>query len=174
MTQPAGKQQTVAAEKIEAQTRAELELRACYESWYKTCVEMEKLEHFESRVFREVQRLQREVSQGQLDNIGERFAAAVRSIESSVQPRRKITYLNMVATIRELSDLNLKWYKAAPRSKSDQAWMLRQNRHLMLEIAAGKIDNLAERFSLLAETIPAAPAAVPDTQEGEGEIEDRP
>jgi hypothetical protein len=171
MTRSAGKQQAVASEKIAAQIRAEQELRACYESWYKTCLAAGKIEHLASRVYREVQRLQLEVSQGQVGNIGERFAEAVMNIEASILPRRKITYLNMVATIRELSDLNIKWYKAAPRSKSDQAWMLRQTRHLMLEIAAGNIDNLAERFSLLAEVMPTAPAMKPSSLEGEDEIE---
>jgi hypothetical protein len=173
MTRSAGKQQAVVPEKIAAQMRAEQELRDCYESWYKTCLEEGRIERLASCVFREVQRLQLEVGQGQVDKISERFAAAVKNSEASIQPRRKITYLNMVATIRELSELNIKWYKAAPRSKPDQAWMLRQTRHLMLEIAAGNIDNLAERFSLLAEMLPAAPAKDPASLEGEEEIEAR-
>ncbi len=172
MTRSAGKQQALVPEKIEEQIWAEQELRACYESWYKACVAAGKIEYLESRVFREVQRLLHELSQGQLADISERFSAAVKSVEeASIPPRRKITYLNMVATIRELSDLNIKWYKAAPRSKSDQAWMLRQTRHLMLEIAAGNIDNLSERFSLLAEMIPVDPAENPASAEGEDEIE---
>ncbi len=173
MTRSARKQQAVEPEKKEEQIRAEQELRACYESWYKARAEAERIEGLERLVFREVQRLQHELSQGQTTNIGERFAAAVEQIEASTQRRRKITYLNMVATIRELSDLNIKWYKAAPRSKSEQAWMLRQTRHLMLELAAGNIDNLGERFRLLAEIMPVEPAAEADSQVGEDEIETR-
>ncbi len=171
MTRLVGKQQAVEIHKIEDQLSAEQELRACYESWYKACVESGRLEYLESRVFREVQHLQLELSQGKTANISERFAAAVENVEASTQHKRKITYLNMVATIRELSDLNIKWYKAMPRSKSDQAWMLRQTRHLLLEIAAGNIDNLAERFHLMAEMIPADPPADTSSPENEDEKE---
>ncbi len=121
-------------------------------------------------MFREVQRLQFELSQGKISNISERFASAVENIEASTQHKRKITYLNMVATIRELSDLNIKWYKAMPRSKSEQAWMLRQTRHLMLEIAVGNIDNLSERFRLMAEMIPAGPPTDASSHEDDKKV----
>ncbi len=170
MTRSAEKQQAIELHTIEEQAQAEQELRACYESWYKACVESGRLEKLESRVFREVQRLQFELSQGKISNISERFASAVENIEASTQHKRKITYLNMVATIRELSDLNIKWYKAMPRSKSEQAWMLRQTRHLMLEIAAGNIDNLSERFRLMTEMIPAGPPTDASSHEDDKEV----
>jgi hypothetical protein len=171
MSRSAGKQRALDPETLEIQIRAEQELRACYESWYRSCVETGNVEQLEGRVLREVQRLQRELGQGLADNIGERFAAAVAGVEVSIQPRRKTTYLNMIATIRELSELNIRWYKAAPRSKSDQAWMLRQTRHLMLELTAGDIDNLPTRFQQLAEMIPADPAAQAGPADGADELE---
>ncbi len=144
---------TKQVQKMKASIAAEHELTELYAAWVQEVKAMPPSSERDlslragSRVYREVGRLQKEVDrQGKTENIAARFAEAVEMAKASVLPKKRVTYLNTIVALRELSDLNTAWYKAEIRSKEEQAWMLRQTRRLALEIVAGHIDALAERF----------------------------
>lgn len=66
---------------------------------------------------------------------------------SETLPRRRVTYLQMMAALRELVTLNTQWLQEQPRSKAEQAHMLGIVRLLLREVEAGHLEDIAGRFS---------------------------
>ncbi|HLG77019.1 MAG TPA: hypothetical protein VKX46_11440 [Ktedonobacteraceae bacterium] len=80
-----------------------------------------------------------------------------RSISSKTAfqlPRRQVSYLRMVAAMRELADLSEQWYQFQRHTEWEEMWVLRKVRRMLVEIEAGYVENLAERFRLETESIP--------------------
>jgi hypothetical protein len=72
-------------------------------------------------------------------------------VVSSTLPRKRVTYQQMLAALREVVVLNTEWLQAQPRSKAEQTQMLRTVRQLLLEIEAGHIEDMARRFRRITE-----------------------
>lgn len=132
---------------LEALHAARTELSELFSAWleeYKQDLTIP--ERTASRLQREIGRIEKEITTGKTANIAERFAEAVEIARTATLPRVRVTYLKTIDALQELVTLSREWYQGGQRSKQDQARMLRYTRRLLLEIEAGHIENLAQRF----------------------------
>jgi HEPN domain-containing protein len=127
------------------------ELIAQVEAWAAEEQQQPRSQRAESRMLKAVERLAKEILDGQTENLAERFQQAADLAVASTLPKRKGTYPKTLTALRQLLDLHTAWTNAEPRSTAEQQKMLHQLRRLLYEIAAGEIEQIAERFTNLAE-----------------------
>ncbi|MGB8346596.1 MAG: hypothetical protein WCD86_17045 [Ktedonobacteraceae bacterium] len=143
-------QEEQATRRFQEKHAAAKELTALYQAWVDEEKQHPRSQRTESRVYKEVGRLSKEIFNGKTEHIAERFQQAVELAVASTLPKRKGTYLKTLAALRHLLNLHTAWANAEPRSTAEQQKMLHQLRRLLYEIAAGEIEQIAERFTNLA------------------------
>lgn len=152
-------------EKLERITQAHEELRQLFKAWLEE--EYQGNPEIPNRaadlVYREVNRLDKEIDAGKLATIPERFEKAKELALAAALPKKRVTYLRTLDALQDLLTLSRAWYKAGPRSAQEQAQELHHLRRLLLEIAAGHLEDLATRFQQ-AKQAPAEVASRPDVQ----------
>ncbi len=130
-------------ERSDQMSKASDQLLALYRAWLKST---EYPDRTQTRVGKAVDRLIDEIYKGKTQNLEQRFTQVVEQAVVSTLPRKRLTYLKFSKALQELVELNTQWYQVAPRSKAEQDALLRKLRLLLLEIEAGQVDNIAERF----------------------------
>jgi hypothetical protein len=81
-----------------------------------------------------------------IDRLDEKFTKLAKKVEAESVTRKAVSLQKMLAALQETINLHNDWLQQAKRSLSEKAAMSRNLHKLLLEIEAGQIENLAERF----------------------------
>lgn len=114
--------------------------------WLDEAERLERPERAKNRMHKEAQILLKEIHAGKMNDSDRRFAEAAERVVASTLPKKRVTYLKTLSALGELVRLHTAWAEAETRSKAEQDRMLRQLRLQLLQIEAGHLEELAERF----------------------------
>lgn len=119
-------------------------LRALLQAWLDEAERLGRSERTKNRMHKEAQNLLKEIYAGKMDDLDRRFAEVAERVVASTLPKKRATYQQTLAAMRELLAWHTAWLKAVPRSKAEQDAMLRQLRLQVLQIEAGHLEGIAE------------------------------
>ena len=129
------------------QAEAVGELLQCYEQWEDADTVNQELrsKRIRDAVYREVERIQKEIYQGKTKQVSERFQRAVEQILAS-RPRRTLTYLQTLDALQVVMDSHREWYESAPHSRVLQNRARRLVHEALQEVMVGHIEQFHERL----------------------------